>query len=88
MIDMDSVIGGRYRETVLVIRNWALHRRDDDTLSKGYLAMIGHNCPNTTVYHLRNGERYQFCTLCRDRVPDEIWGLWHLLCNDQHRGFK
>ena len=89
-VDYQSHAGNRYKEKVLTIGNWALHRRDDEIneYHTGYLAMIGHNCPSTTVYRLRNGERRQFCGMCGNRIPDEIWGLWHLLCNDQRRGFK
>ena len=87
MIDMDGIIGMRYKEKFLTIGNWALHLRDNDTIPKdnGYLAMIGHNCPKATRYRLRNGERHQTCTLCGKTIPDEIWGLWQLLCNDQRR---
>ena len=87
MIDMDSVIGMKYKEKIITIGIWSLHLRDKNVKGSGYLAMIGHTCPNTVVYRLRNGERNPCCTLCRDPIPDEIWGLWQLLCNDQRRNY-
>lgn len=85
---MNNEFGGSYNEVVLEIGNWALFRRDDGKTTTIYKAMIGHQCRGNTSTILINGEKSQYCGLCGDRVPDEIWGLWQLLFNDQYRGFK
>ena len=75
-----------YEEAILNIGNWSLRRKGDNAIPTSYRAMIGHMCPLADGYHLRNGERNPWCKGCGEFVPDEIWGLWQLLCNDQRRG--
>ncbi len=82
-----QILGGYYDEKLVVVGNWALHRRDEERGSNGYLAMIGHDCPQRDLYHMRNGERDPVCASCGEFVPDEIRGLWQLMCNDQRRGY-
>lgn len=91
MIEEGSIVGNRYKEVLLKVRNFALHRRDDPNegyVTNGYIAMIGHDCPKREKYYLRNGERHPVCSECGEHIPDEIWGLWQLMCNDQRQGIK
>ncbi len=82
----ESYVNNKYKEVILRVRNFTLHRRvDEPSILGGYLAMIGHNCRTREQYYLRNGEREPMCTYCGEYVPDEIWGLWQLLCNDQRQ---
>lgn len=94
-------MGGHYHEVLLELGTWALVRKDDAHLlrySTGYHAMIRHECPEYgnpeypqpqahRKYTLRNGENSSRCSVCKDPIPEEIQGLWHLLCNDQRRGY-
>jgi hypothetical protein len=75
-----------YIQAAIEIGGWALHLRDMKMKGNSYRAMIGHQCPDRTWYHLRNGERNLFCTDCGEYIPDEIAGMWHLLCDDQRNG--
>ena len=78
---------GHYNEAILTIGEWSLRRRDDERVSPtAYRAMMGHKCHKKNM-RLINGEFLSMCIFCKSQIPDEIWGLWHLLCNDQRRGW-
>jgi hypothetical protein len=78
-----EVIRQRYAEVLIEVGSYTVLRRADAASSNGYRAMIGHKCPQMDRYHLRNGEKNPKCKSCGQPVPDEIWGLWNLICNDQ-----
>jgi hypothetical protein len=84
--DYDRIlICERYEEILLEVGSYTVRRRDDG-IGNSYRAMIGHECPQMDRYHLRNGEWRPQCHACGELVPDEIWGLWNLICNDQRYG--
>ena len=78
---------GGYSEEILKIGNWSLRRKNGGELTGNYLTMIEHDCPLGENI-LRNGEGLQRCSRCKETIPNEIWGLWQLACNDQQMGFK
>jgi hypothetical protein len=83
-----DLIAARYEEILIEVGSYTVRRLDDVVLvTSGYRAMIGHDCPQMDRYHLRNGEQRPQCHACGEPVPDDIWGLWNLICNDQrYRG--
>jgi hypothetical protein len=78
-----ELVQERYSEVLLEVDSYTVRRRRDGASDSGYRAMIGHACPQMDRYHLRNGERNPKCNTCGAPVPDEVWGLWNLICNDQ-----
>ena len=81
---------GVYSEVLLTIGEWTLLRRNDGVARprSRYRAMIGHECSSVTPGpSIRNGERNPNCSACNSQIPDEIWGLWQLMCNDQSKGW-
>ena len=76
-----------YKEVLMVIGNWSLLRRNDENAARStYRAMIGHTCRMQKTPIIRNGEMWPTCKWCYETIPDEIWGLWQLMCNDQQQG--
>ena len=76
-----------YSEVLLEIGEWTLLRRNDtDTGENAYRAMIGHTCRMQKTPMIRNGEKWPTCKWCYEPIPNEIWGLWQLMCNDQRQG--
>jgi hypothetical protein len=76
----------KYTVTILEIGKWKLKRKLVEDNS--YNAMMFHECPNTNLgYRYQNGEYLQECIRCHDHIPDEIWAVWQLLCNDQRMGW-
>ncbi len=77
-----------YQEALIEIGNWSLRRKKEGDIRGDYNAMIAHQCSRDAELMLINGEISKSCPLCGQEAPDEIRGLWWLLCNDQYRGFN
>jgi hypothetical protein len=74
-----------YRVTVLNIGTWYLVRRKE--AAEGlYNAMMIHQCEGGEARQQNGEDPRQMCIRCTESIPNEIWALWHLLCNDQRRG--
>ncbi len=84
---VDKLWYHNYQEALIEIGNWSLRRRKED-IEGHYNAMIAHSCSRTAELMIINGETPKICPLCGQEAPDEIRGLWWLLCNDQYRGFN